>query len=113
MGDIIYKPPSDKYHYSLSGKVDVELAIHSTHKLTEEELDLIFTDNHMEVRLITHKVVKSDFPTGSNVPQYVDIGLELYASDDWTVEDYGDTTDVLGDSKFRDICPTCGHEGGN
>ena len=100
MGDIIYKPPPEKYHYSLSGKVDAELAIHSTHKLTTEELDLVFTDNHMEVKLITHKIVKSDFPIGSNVPQYVDIGLELYASDDWTVEDYGDTTDVMGDSKY-------------
>ena len=104
---------SNKFHYTISGKADVDLSVISTHKLTEEELDLIFTDNHMEVRLITHKVVKSDFPTGSNVPQYVDIGLDLSSADEWTVEDYGDTTDVLGDSKFRDICPTCGHEGGN
>ena len=102
-----------KYIYYLSGKVDVELSIHSTHKLTEEELDLKFTDNHMEVRLITHKIVRSDFPTGGNVPQYVDINLELASADEWTVEDYGDTTDVLGNSKFRDICPTCGHEGAN
>ena len=104
---------SNKFHYTISGKADVDLSVISTHKLTEEELDLIFTDNHMEVRLITHKVVKSDFPTGSNVPQYVDIGLDLSSADEWTVEDYGDTTDVLGNSKFRDICPTCGHEGGN
>tara|TARA_R110002020_G_scaffold159439_6_gene343253 strand:+ start:1956 stop:2276 length:321 start_codon:yes stop_codon:yes gene_type:complete len=102
-----------KYIYYLSGKVDVELSIHSTHKLTEEELDLIFTDNHMEVRLITHKVVKSDFPTGSNVPQYVDINLELASADEWKVEDYGDTTDVLGHFSYRDICPTCGHGGAN
>ena len=105
-----YNP--EKYTYNLSGKVDVELAIHSTHKLTTEELDLIFTDNHMEVKLASHKLVRSDFPTDSNVPLYVDINLELYASDDWTVEDYGDTTDLLGDSKYRDICPTCGHEAG-
>ena len=102
-----------KYSYYLSGKVDVELELTSTHKLTEEELDLIFTDNHMEVKLITHKVVRSDFPTGSNVPQYVDIGLELASADRWIVENYGDTSDVLGNSKYRDICPTCGHEGAN
>tara|TARA_R110000824_G_scaffold85877_2_gene212976 strand:- start:2766 stop:3107 length:342 start_codon:yes stop_codon:yes gene_type:complete len=106
-----YNP--EKYTYNLSGKVDVELAIHSTHKLTTEELDLIFTDGNMEARLITHKLVRSDFPTDSNVPLYVDVNLELYTSDDWTVEDYGDTTNVLGDSKYRDTCPTCGHEAGN
>ena len=100
-----------EYMYHLSGKVDAELAIVSTHKLTTEELDLAFTDDHMEVKLMTHKLVKSDFPTDWNVPQHVDIGLELYAENDWTVEDYGDTTDVLGDSKYRDTCPTCGHEG--
>ena len=112
MGDIIYKPPLDKFKYNLSGKADIELYVTSTHKLTEEELDLAFTD-HMSVNLASHKLVRSDFPTDWNVPQYVDIGLELYASDTFTVEDYGDTTDVLGDSKYRDICPTCGHEGGN
>ena len=100
-----------KYIYYLSGKVDVELSIHSTHKLTEEELDLIFTDNHMEVRLITHKIVKSDFPEGYNTPKYVDIGLNLASSGQWTVENYGDTSDVLGNSKYRETCPTCGHEG--
>ena len=112
MGDITFQPPLDKFKYHLSGKVDVELAITSTHKLTTEELDLAFTDGNMETRLITHKLVRSDFPTDWNVPQYVDIGLELYSSDDWTVEDYGDTTDVMGNSKYRDTCPTCGHEAG-
>ena len=100
-----------EYSYYLSGKANVELSVTSTHKLTEEELDLIFTDNHMEVKLITHKVVKSDFPTGSNVPKYIDIGLDLSSADEWTVEDYGDTTDVLGHFSYRDTCPTCGHEG--
>ena len=102
-----------EYTYHLSGKVDAELAITSTHKLTTEELDLAFCDDNMEVKLMTNKLVRSDFPTDWNVPQYVDIGLELYASDTFTVEDYGDTTDVLGNSKYRDICPTCGHEGAN
>ncbi len=98
-----------EYTYHLSGKVDAELAVTSTHKLTIEELDLAFCDDNMEVKLMTNKLVRSDFPESYNTPKYIDIGLELYAENDWTVEDYGDTTDVLADSKYRDLCPHCGH----
>ena len=101
-----------KYKYDLSGKADIELYVTSTHKLTEEELDLIFTDQ-MSVTLGSYRLTKPDFPDGYKTPQYVHIELEIGDPNNFTVDSYGDTDDVLGSSDFRDVCPTCGHTGVN